>query len=151
MSQIVVVKNKRRAIFIIPLIAFVVISAAATFLLAGKFSDQDSRDDFFSGAVTTSDFVRDYVPKPFDPVVLDDTLKYPGKWKGNVWPGLSQELEGMGWTIYDAMGAVKYYQKEIDGQVYRFVVSVTEKGGPEEKDAATIVRFSLLNEGEIRE
>jgi hypothetical protein len=150
MSQIVVVKNKRRAIFIITLIALVIF-AAAVLLLVGKFSDQDSRDDFFTGEFTTADFVRDYVPKPFDPVVLDDTLKYPGKWKGNVWPGLSQELEGMGWTIYDAMGAVKYYQKEVDGKVYRFVVSVTEEGGPEEKEAATIVRFSLLEDEGVKE
>ncbi|MDF3003160.1 MAG: hypothetical protein K0Q48_3279 [Bacillota bacterium] len=147
MQQVAVVAKMQKRKLLITIVAIMVIMlGAAAYLLSDKFSSKDSRDDFFDGEVTTAEFVSDYVPKPFDPVVSDDTLKYPGKWKGNVWPGLSQELERMGWTIYDAMGAVKYYQKEIDGQVFRFVVSVTEEGGPEEKDAVTLVRFSLIKD-----
>lgn len=103
-------------------------------------------EKFFDGAISVDDIIREYIPKPFDPVVNFDTLEYRGRWKGNVWPGTSQEMEKEGWTQYDAMGAVKYYEKDINGKKYRISVTITEKGGPEEKDATTIIRFGLIKE-----
>ena len=118
---------------------------------ATKISEKDiTLEEYFTEAITADDIVRDYIPKPFDPVVNGDTLEYPGKWKGNVWPGTSQEMEKDGWVLYDAMGAVKYYENEINGQNYKISASVTERGGPEEKDATTIIKFSLVKESAVK-
>lgn len=119
--------------------------------VATKIYEKDiALEEYFTEAMTAEDIVRDYIPKPFDPVVNGDTLEYPGRWKGNVWPGTSQGMEKDGWVLYDAMGAVKYYENEINGQKYKISASVTEKGGPEEKDATTLIKFSLVKESAVK-
>lgn len=90
------------------------------------------------------EIVKKYIPKTTKPIFKDNYLKYKGKWKGNVMPGLLQDMESQGWSCYDALGSKLFYMKVIDGVDVKISVLASEKGGPEEKDSITIVTFNLV-------
>ena len=44
-----------------------------------------------STTISLTEVINQYIPKPFNPVVHSDGLEFPGKWAGNVMPGLTQD------------------------------------------------------------
>jgi hypothetical protein len=136
--------NKK--IMIITAAALVVVIAAAGFLIFGKIPASGNSGDLKAAPASSEDIIRDYMPKCFDPVINADTMEYPGHWKGNIWPGVSQEMEKAGWEMYDAMGSSKYYEREISGKTYRITVTISERGGPEEKEATTLLKIGFIKD-----
>ena len=95
--------------------------------------------------VSVEEIVAHHLPRPFDPEVLPNGLKYPGRWKGNVMPGLLQEMARMGWRELPAeqMGALRFFAKEVAGVQVKIGVLPAETGGPTEDRATTTVTVEL--------
>lgn len=90
-------------------------------------------------SITVEEIINSYIPKVFTPKTYPDRLEYQGRWSGNVMPGLKQEMEKSGWGLLDTRGAKLFYSKVIEGVEVKISIFPKEQGGPEEKNATTIV------------
>ena len=132
--------------------AFLVVGCSSSGTVTGSrpgtlvTNSQEKYDENSAGttAISVSEIIDKYIPKPFSPVIYSDGLEFRGKWAGNVMPGLTQEMEKRNWTLYDGLGAKKFYTKDIDGHNVKISILPTERGGPEEKDATTFVKVDLV-------
>ncbi|MDK2984515.1 MAG: hypothetical protein PWQ96_157 [Clostridia bacterium] len=112
-------------------------------------AEQRARKWFDIEGITIEEIIKEQIPKPFNPVIHANKLEFKARWKGNVMPGLIQEMKKTGWTELkeEQQGAMQYFAKEIKGQKIRISVLPVERGGPQEKDATTFVYFEIVREG----
>lgn len=102
-----------------------------------------SAGSVFSGEITRAELIKHYIPHPFSPKLNEDSLEFKGRWKGNVMPGLTQEMEKQGWKLYDGMGAKVFYKRNIKGKEVRISLLPMETGGPLEANSTTFVKIEL--------
>ncbi|OWZ82767.1 hypothetical protein [Natranaerobius trueperi] len=122
--------NKKMLIILI-LAAFIIV-----FLMFGCTVEEDEREK--QNNDLTIDYVIDnYIPKPFDPVIHNNKLEFESMIRGNVEPGLHQEMKEEGWEMYNEMGAKKFFKKEIQGETVRIEVY------PKEVEGSTYIIFDF--------
>lgn len=95
-------------------------------------------------SLTIKKIIKEYIPHPFNPIVQKDSLEYKEKWKGNVMPGLTQEMQKCGWELYDGMGAKVFYKRTIEKKEIKISILPRESGGPKEENATTTIKIELI-------
>ncbi|SHJ93790.1 hypothetical protein [Paramaledivibacter caminithermalis] len=91
--------------------------------------------------ISIETIVEKHIPKVLNAQIDKNKMKFIGKWSGNVMPTLIKALEEKGWEKQKQLGARLFFSRNIDGKIIKISVTPSEKGGPEEKNAITIVTF----------
>lgn len=91
--------------------------------------------------ISIETIVEKHIPKVLNAQIDKNKMKFVGKWTGNVMPTLIKALEEQGWEKQNQLGARLFFSKDINGKIIKISVTPSEKGGPEQENAVTIVTF----------
>ncbi|WP_427337908.1 type II toxin-antitoxin system HicA family toxin [Caloranaerobacter sp. DY30410] len=137
-------KNNRLYVILILVLALLFAGCSNQKDVESSINEENVKnEDVKSKQITIEDIVQNHIPKILNGKVKENKIEFAGKWPGNVMPDLISALKAQGWEKVEQLGSRMFFVKEIDGQQIKISVTPSEKGGPKEKDAVTIVNFDL--------
>lgn len=97
-----------------------------------------------------TDLFNTEIPVPSNAIIKDNTFIITGEQPYQVIGDYSNSLSENGWKQISALGAKRFYEKEINNKKTVISVLPKEKGGPQVETISTIIQLQISSDPDKR-